>query len=71
MEVLQALRGIHAEVDVVSALSPVYLRGEPWVSSAIAVYGTAAASFEAGFAVLSGDFPAEGRLPIDSLAGVF
>jgi beta-N-acetylhexosaminidase len=52
---------------VMSALSPVYLRETPWIRSALAVYGTSAESFRAGFSVLAGDFLPEGRLPVDFL----
>jgi len=49
---------------VISTLSPVYLREVPWVRTAIAVYGTGPVSFAGGFAVLAGDFRAEGRMPV-------
>jgi len=65
LEVLQALRPLRKRLIVVSALSPVYLRETPWVTSALAVYGTGPESFRAGFAVLCGDYRPEGRLPID------
>jgi hypothetical protein len=35
------------------------------VRTAVAVYGTGPVSFAGGFAVLAGDFPAEGRMPVD------
>ena len=50
---------------VISTLSPVHLREVPWVRTAVAVYGTGPVSFAAGFAVLAGDFPAEGRMPVE------
>jgi beta-N-acetylhexosaminidase len=65
LEVLQELKGLPARIVVVSALSPVLLKEVPWVRTAVAVYGTGPVSFAAGFAVLAGDFPAEGRLPVD------
>ena len=71
MQVLQSLKGIRAKVIVMSTLSPVYLRGVPWISSAIAVYGFGADSFAAGFAVLAGDFRPVGKLPITLLKGEF
>lgn len=71
MEVLQSLKDTRAKIIVMSALSPVYLRGEPWVDSALAVYGEDIDSFTCGFAALAGDFTPTGRLPIDLLNGVF
>ena len=65
LEILERLEPLAGRLIVVSALTPVYLRRVPWVRTAIAVYGTSAASFEAGFAVLAGDFRATGRLPLD------
>ena len=65
LEILQRLEPLAERLIVVSALTPVYLRQVPWVRTAIAVYGTSAASFEAGFAVLAGDYRATGRLPLD------
>lgn len=69
LEILQRLEPLAARLIVVSALTPVYLRQVPWVRTAIAVYGTSAASFEAGFGVLAGDYRATGRLPLD-FAGI-
>ena len=65
LEILQRLQPLAERVIVISALTPVYLREVPWVRTAIAVYGTSAASFDAGFAVLAGDYRATGRLPLD------
>lgn len=65
LEILERLEPLAERVIVVSALTPVYLRQVPWVRTAIAVYGTSAASFDAGFAVLAGDYRATGRLPLD------
>ena len=65
LEILERLEPLAERVVVVSALTPVYLRQVPWVRTAIAVYGTSAASFDAGFAVLAGDYRATGRLPLD------
>jgi beta-N-acetylhexosaminidase len=63
--ILKSLERLNKKIIVVSALTPVYLEQVPWVRSAVAVYGDGAASFQAGFAVLSGDFTPEGRLPVD------
>lgn len=71
LQVLEALRGTTAKVIVVSALSPVYLRETPWVSSAVAVYGFGADSFAAGFAAIAGDYRPTARLPISFLKGEF
>jgi len=64
LEVLSTLRETGTPVLVISALTPIYLKEVPWVESAIAVYGTGKESFEAGFAVLKGDFEAEGTIPL-------
>ncbi len=64
LEVLQELQGLAPRILVISALSPVLLKQVPWVRTAVAVYGTGPVSFAGGFAVLAGDFPAEGRLPV-------
>ena len=64
MNVLSSLEDIGTTVIVVSALTPIYLQEVPWVESAIAVYGTGKESFEAGFAVLMGDYAAEGTIPL-------
>jgi len=63
--VLKALKEMGRRVIVISALSPVYLSDVPWVKTAVAVYGDGKDSFRAGFAVLAGDFPASGVLPVD------
>jgi beta-N-acetylhexosaminidase len=65
LEVLKELAGLAPRLIVVSTLSPVLLAEVPWVRTAVAVYGTGPVSFAGGFAVLAGDFPAEGRLPVD------
>ncbi len=64
-EVLAELSPFADRVLVVSALTPVYLADLPWVRTAVAVYGASRDSYRAGLAVLAGDYPAEGRLPID------
>lgn len=63
LEVLKTLKGTKAKVIVLSVLTPIYLKEVPWISSAIAVYGTGEESFSAGFSVLSGDYTPEGKLP--------
>jgi beta-N-acetylhexosaminidase len=65
LEVLQELRPLAPRILVISTLSPVHLREVPWVRTAVAVYGTGPVSFAGGFAVLAGDFPAEGRMPVE------
>ena len=65
LEILAAMEPLAGRIVVVSALTPVYLREVPWVHTAVAVYGTSAASFDAGFAVLAGDYPASGQWPLD------
>ncbi len=68
----QVLRGLYETIksnDITciafSVLSPTYLYELPWVDSAIAVYGFGEESFQAGFAVLHGDFASEGTFPIN------
>ena len=65
LEILTAMEPLAERIVVLSALTPVYLRQVPWVHTAVAVYGNNAASFDAGFAVLAGDYPASGRWPLD------
>ena len=65
LEVLSAMEPLADRIVVLSALTPVYLREVPWVHTAVAVYGNSSASFDAGFAVLAGDYPAAGRWPLD------
>lgn len=67
LEVLNSLEGYQGKLYVLSTLSPVHLEKAPWVESALAVYGMGVDSFRAGFAVLVGDFEAEGVLPIRDL----
>lgn len=69
LEILTAMEPESDRIIVISALTPVYLLKVPWVHTAIAVYGTSAASFEAGFAVLAGDYDASGRWPLDFGSG--
>jgi beta-N-acetylhexosaminidase len=64
LEVLQEIKDFKGRVIVFSILTPVYLAELPWVSASIAAYSWSADSFKAGFAVLRGDFTAEGALPI-------
>ena len=65
LEILSAMEPLADRIVVLSALTPVYLREVPWVHTAVAVYGNSSASFDAGFAVLAGDYPAAGRWPLD------
>jgi beta-N-acetylhexosaminidase len=64
---LQALglQGLGKRVIVFSVLSPVYLEATPWIDGAIAVYSYAPESFTAGFSVMLGRIPAQGRLPLN------
>ncbi|MDR1625119.1 MAG: glycoside hydrolase family 3 protein [Spirochaetia bacterium] len=64
LEVLKAIRDFKGRVIVFSILTPVYLAELSWVEAAIAAYSWSAESFKAGFAVLRGDYAAEGVLPI-------
>ena len=64
LEILTAMEPLADRIVVVSALTPVYVREVPWVRTAVAVYGNSAASFDAGFAVLAGDYAASGRWPL-------
>ncbi len=68
LELAKKLRPLADKVVVFSVLNPVFLAELPWVHTAVAVYGTGAESFRAGFAALAGDFVPEGRLPF-SLPG--
>ncbi len=65
LDVLKELKGLGRKVIVISALSPVYLAEAPWLATAIAVYGDGRDSFRSGFAVLAGDYPAGGILPVN------
>jgi beta-N-acetylhexosaminidase len=62
---LKELSQFADRVVVMSALTPVHLRHVAWVRSALAVYGTGAESFRAGFGALLGDFAPEGSVPIE------
>ncbi len=64
LEVLDRMRDLGPRLLVVSTLSPVYLAEAPWVSTAVAVYGSGRDSFRAGFAVLAGEIAAAGRMPV-------
>ncbi|MEL3905998.1 MAG: glycoside hydrolase family 3 protein [Treponema sp.] len=52
---------------IFSCLSPVFLSGIPEIPTALALYSYASVSFTAGFAVLLGDFAAQGRLPLSGI----
>jgi beta-N-acetylhexosaminidase len=69
LKTLQDLRPLASKIAVLSVLNPVYLAQVPWVTTAVAVYGTGFESFKAGFAALAGDFTPEGRLPISIPGG--
>jgi beta-N-acetylhexosaminidase len=60
---LRALRPLGKRVIVFSVLSPAYLDEVSWADGAIAVYSYASESFLAGFSVLLGRIPGQGRLP--------
>jgi beta-N-acetylhexosaminidase len=61
---LRRLRDFRGKLYVISSFTPVYIEGITWVKSALAVYGDSRDSFRAGFAVLAGDFPPLGKLPL-------
>lgn len=63
-DVLKSLEGIDTKIIVLSVLTPIYLKDMPWITDAVAVYGTSRDSFKAGFGVISGNIKAEGMLPI-------
>lgn len=63
-EILKSIKKYNKSVIVISSLTPVYLNDFPWIGTQIAVYGTGVDSFKAAFAVLKGDFKAEGKLPL-------
>ncbi len=65
LELLKGLKAYKEKIVVFSVLTPVYLSDTPWVESALAAYGTGEDSFKAGFAVLAGDFPPPGKLPVN------
>ncbi len=64
LEILDRLKDLGPKLLVISTLSPVYLDEVPWVSTAVAVYGSGRDSFRAGFAVLAGEIAAAGRMPV-------
>ena len=65
IDILDEISAFENKITVLSVLTPVYLRETPWVRSAIATFARGVDSFRAGFAVLIGDYEAEGRMPID------
>ncbi|MFO8064153.1 MAG: glycoside hydrolase family 3 protein [Spirochaetia bacterium] len=65
LSVLSKSEDMDARIAVISTLTPVYLSETPWIDSAVAVYGWGVESLRAGYAVLSGEIAAEGRLPVD------
>ena len=60
---LKALRGLGKQVIIFSVLSPYYVEDAQWADAAIAVYSYSPESFIAGFSVMLGKIPAEGKLP--------
>jgi beta-N-acetylhexosaminidase len=60
---LRSLRSLGKRVIIFSVLSPVYLDEASWADGAIAGYSYAPESFLAGFSVLLGRIPGQGRLP--------
>jgi beta-N-acetylhexosaminidase len=64
LDVLARLEDLAQRVLVISVLSPVYLADVPWVTTAVAVYGSGRDSFRAGFAVLAGEIKAGGTMPV-------
>ncbi|MDR1909391.1 MAG: glycoside hydrolase family 3 protein [Spirochaetaceae bacterium] len=68
VSLVQALRNLGKRVILFSVLSPVYLDEVPWADGALAVYSYARESFIAGFSVLAGRIPAQGRLPFGETA---
>jgi len=67
LEMLKTLENIPVEVTVISALTPVYIQGENWINSAVAVYGTGVESFMAGFSAILGTYSPEGIVPLKNL----
>lgn len=65
IELLETLKNLDCRVYVVSVLSPVHLDGVDWIDWAVAIYGTGADSFEAGFAAIAGEFVPQGNIPIE------
>ncbi len=62
-ELLELLRGHEGTVVVLSTLTPAYLADHDWIDAAVAVYGIAQESFQAGFAALRGELEPKGTLP--------
>jgi len=67
LQILKDLKDLGKKIIVISALTPVYLAETPWLDSCLAVYGTGADSFKAGFAALSGQYVPEGKLSVHFL----
>jgi len=63
-QILSQLKNLNVNLIVFSTLNPGYILKEPWVESALAVYGYGDESFKAGFGVLKGEIEARGSLPI-------
>jgi len=60
---LRSLKDLGKRVIIFSVLSPFYVEEALWADAAIAVYSYAPESFIAGFSVMLGRIPAEGKLP--------
>jgi len=67
LEMLKTLKTLPVKVSVISALSPIYIQEQEWITSAVAVYGTGYESFMAGFSALLGQYSPTGIVPIESL----
>jgi beta-N-acetylhexosaminidase len=63
LPILKSLEALRKRIIVFSVLSPVYLDRVSWAGGAVAVYSYAPESFVAGFSVILGRIPAQGRLP--------
>jgi beta-N-acetylhexosaminidase len=62
---LRRLEPLNKRIIVLSVLNPVYLEDLSWAAGALALYSYAKESFTAGFSVMLGRIPAEGRLPYE------
>jgi beta-N-acetylhexosaminidase len=67
LDMLETLKDLDIKVTVISTLTPVYLKDQLWINSAIAVYGTGYESFMAGFSAILGDFQPTGNVPVGNL----
>ena len=67
LKMLETLENLPVKVTVISALSPVFIHEQEWITSAVAVYGTGYESFMAGFSAILGHYIPTGIVPIDGL----